>query len=473
MDALFRVRGEERLVRVEGGVEVATSVVGLSAGALASTAGAAAVGDVAQDAGEEAVAAPSVATAGTTAQDLFGADDVLEGVVTVGADEGVAGDVLFKVVLVVEAAEEELATAVLGAGTLASGGDDVLEGGAVLTFEGMGRGAGAADAEEDADEERDERASEVRPAQGGDGVGEAVGEREEQGERVLHRAKRALERGLLGRRRFLLRLVVHAEPLARLARGLGEVRRALVDEELRAGQAGERLGDGLDDEVGVLLLADGEGGEEIPLSASRVLCGDEPQVDAEGADVRRVREGLQVGRAQLEGEAALPARARRRRRGRRVRGARRGGRTTSPRAEGALGDPEGGREAAPADAVLGAESLGGGDETVLQPGIPDTALGDHGRRDGELGLGDGETGAQSLGVAVGGAAPAAMGAGDEILEGREDARLEAREGLGRRIALGAQRRDGTGEPATVEGRDDGGAHEGEKTAWRSGSVLRG
>ena len=473
MQAQLRAGNEERLVRFEGGVAVASVGISLTVGALASTASAATVGDVTQDAGEETVATASVAATATAAQDLLGADEVLEGVVAVGADEGVARDVLFEVVLVVEAGEEELATASLGAGALASGCDDILEDGAVPTFEGMGRGAGAADPEEDADEERDEGTCELGPTQGRDGVGEAVREREERGERVLDRAKRALEGGLLGRRRFLLRLVIDAQALACLARGFGEVRRALVDEELRAGQAGERLGDGLDDQLGVLFLSDGEGGEGILISPSRVLGGDEPQVDAEGADVRRVGEGLQIGRAQLECEAALPARARRRRRGRRLRDARRGGRTASPRAEGALGDPEGGREAAPADAVFGAQALGGGDETVLQPGVADATLGDHGGRDGELGLGDGETGAQSLGIAVGGTPAAAVGAGDALLEGREDACLEAREGLGWRVGFGAQRRDGTSEPAAVEGRDDGGAHEGEETTWRSGSVLRG
>src|SRR5574341_88531 len=329
----------------------------------------------------------------------------------------------------------------------------------------MRSGDRPSDAEEDAEQEGDEGAREVVATQGRDRVGETVREREERSERILRGAEGTLEGGFLGRRAFLLRLVIHAEALAGLARRLGEVRRALVDEELGARQARERLRDGAHDEVGVLLRADGEGGEEILLSPARVLGGDEAQVDAEGADVRRVGEGLQVRRAQLEREAALATwrRDRRPRRGvGRVWG---NGRVATPRAEGSLGDPECATEATPPDVELGAESLGGGDEAGLQSAIADTALGDHGGGDGELGLGDGEACAQVLDLAVGGAAAATVGAGDEVLDREEHAGLEARERLGGRVAIGAQRGDGTGEPPAVEGGDDRGAHEGDETGW--------
>ena len=104
--------GMSREVRIESPVSflLALSPALLrSGGDLGGAARAALLGDAAEDAGEVEVAASDTTATGSPAQDAFRRLDVLECMPAVGADEGVARDVLLEVIVGVHLLEDELA----------------------------------------------------------------------------------------------------------------------------------------------------------------------------------------------------------------------------------------------------------------------------------------------------------------------------------------------------------------------------
>ena len=441
-----RVKGEdEALVRVSGKVGLAGALgsrftlalaLCFAGGAIGGTLSAALLGETTEDAGEVEVAAMDAASTGAVAQDALGSLNVLEGVATVGTNEGIARDELLEVVVGVHLLEEQLSGAVVGAGLLASLVDDVAYGlGVPVDDRRVALCAGGSpDAQEGDEQERHGGLGEVGATQRRQCICEASGEVEQGSEQTLHGAECAFKGSLFRRGTFLLGLVVDLELLAGVAGRLSEVGGTLVDEELDAGQIREGSGDDLDDEAGVLRGLCLEGREQLLDAPARVLGGYEAQVDPEGGDGCGVGEGLEVRRTELEGEAALVPRPGRRL-GRRRRGQRRRRPipTRAPGAKGALGDAEGRAEAAEGEAVLAAQLFGGGDNALLQGGIADAAGGDDGSSEVELGLGAGELG--SHGGELGlvrldrGAATTPMGFVDQTLEIGEQLRLEARECL--------------------------------------------
>jgi hypothetical protein len=107
------------------------------------------------------------------------------------------------------------------------------------------------------------------------GAGDAVEELEDRRERVLDRAESALDGRLLGRRALALRRVLDAERLVRLLGRLGDVRRALVGDELQALAAGGSLGDDAHDHLGVFALGDLERVEQVALAIAEILDADQ------------------------------------------------------------------------------------------------------------------------------------------------------------------------------------------------------
>ena len=275
--------------------------------ALRGAPGASALGDVAQDAGEVAVAGSDLAAAAPEAESSFRLLDVLEGVGAVSADE--TSRTSGKVVLSVNGREEEAFGSSLGTGLLTLFGDDGLEFGACATLQGVSARAwrGLVNAEEDAEEDLPDGLGERRLAEGRDALGELAGEEGEGTERILDGAEGPLLGRLFGRGAFALRGML---ALQGLQGGLGRFRHvgsALIDDGLGPGSIPEGLLEGFSHDPRVLLNVDGEGLPELLLSGSRVLGGHDAQWDAEELPVGGVGHDLDAGGRDLQIEAPFAA----------------------------------------------------------------------------------------------------------------------------------------------------------------------
>src|SRR6516162_5317247 len=157
----------------------------------------------------------------------------------------------------------------------------------------------------------------------------------------LDGAEAALHGGLLRRSALALRRMLDADRVVRLLRGLGEVRRALIGDELHALASGDCVADRAGDQRIGLTHVDGERVVQAALAIADVLNSDELEVDAEDTQVGGVTAELGVGCRCLEREATgVAVWARRTRRLGWWRRRRRLGRSVLPRAERALGQRE-------------------------------------------------------------------------------------------------------------------------------------
>src|SRR6201995_2360951 len=226
--------------------------------------------------------------------------------------------------------------------------------------------SGGVDAQVGGDEQRRDMARDAGLAQRRDGGGDAIEHVADRRQRLLDGAEPALDGGLRGGRALALRRVLEAERGVRLRGSLGEVRRALVGDELHALAPGGRVGHGADDQVLGLALVDGERVEQAALAVADVLHTDELEADAEDAQVRGIAAELGVGRRRLEREpprvAVVAWRWRRLGWRRRRRGL---VRAVLPRAERALGERERGTERARGDAMLAVDAVERAHELVL------------------------------------------------------------------------------------------------------------
>src|SRR6201995_5906502 len=207
--------------------------------------------------------------------------------------------------------------------------------------------SGGVDAQVGGDEQRRDMARDAGLAQRRDGGGDAIEHVADRRQRLLDGAEPALDGGLRGGRALALRRVLEAERGVRLRGSLGEVRRALVGDELHALAPGGRV-------------------EQAALAVADVLHTDELEADAEDAQVRGIAAELGVGRRRLEREpprvAVVAWRWRRLGWRRRRRGL---VRAVLPRAERALGERERGTERARGDAMLAVDAVERAHELVL------------------------------------------------------------------------------------------------------------
>jgi hypothetical protein len=165
--ALLGMSAEMLVKGGQGGTLAVTAALLGADGDLGGAASSALLGHTAEHAGEVEVAATDAAAAGAITEDAISGLDVLEGMATVGADEGIARDVLLEVVVGVELLEEELARAVVGARLLSSLGDHVSHCDGVA-FDGRRvalPAGGSPDAQEGDEEERDGGTCEVGAAE--------------------------------------------------------------------------------------------------------------------------------------------------------------------------------------------------------------------------------------------------------------------------------------------------------------------
>jgi hypothetical protein len=119
-----------------------------------------------------------------------------------------------------------------------------------------------------------------------DGGGEAFEHREDRRERVLDGAEPTLDGGLVRRCSFALRRVLDADRVVGALGSLGHVRRALVGDELGAGEPGCGIGSDALDELSALALVHGERSEQVAFAVADVLDTDESV--SEGADEQRL-----------------------------------------------------------------------------------------------------------------------------------------------------------------------------------------
>ena len=205
--------------------------------------------------------------------------------------------------------EEEADGAVLGACPVALLLDDGTKHLGILPGERMRQMAapGAVDAQEDGEQERAYVPGDVCPTESGDGLGDAVGQGEQRGERVLDGEEGSLDGGLGRGRSLLLRGVLDAEGVVGVAGRLREVGRALVGQELESLASTGGVGDDAVDELCGLVLGQGEGFPEVLLAGAEILHGDELEVDAQEPKVGGVAAELGAGGGHVEREAPVCA----------------------------------------------------------------------------------------------------------------------------------------------------------------------
>ena len=281
-----------------------------------------------------------------------------------------------------------------------------------------------------------------------DGGGEAFEHREDRRERVLDGAEPTLDGGLVRRCSFALRRVLDADRVVGALGSLGHVRRALVGDELGAGEPGCGIGSDALDELSALALVHGERSEQVAFAVADVLDTDELEVDAEHAQIRRVATELRPGGVHVEveptGVGVVGGRSRRSRCRcwrRWLRG------TLAPRSEGALGPRERRAELASGDAVLGVDAVERADELVLD--CP-TADGHVAQRE-EPGR-DREQGVQHRRSRLARRrrpTSSTCGRLDEVQEDAPELRLEPADPLGAWSAIGDQLCDRSGEPRRI------------------------
>ena len=212
-----------------------------------------------------------------------------------------------KAVQFVNVGEQESGTAVGGASVVArllgDGGEVVGRQATASVVRGAG-GASAmlVGAQQSGDQHGGDGCGEGGTAQRGQLIGNARGEREQRPRDVFERAKCALDGGLAGGLALALRSMLGFEIVQSFARGLRHVRCALVGDGLGAWAISQRGGDGIDDPVGALVVADDDRVEQARIAAADVLCGDELEGHAEGAQVGGVGADLGAGQRHVEVE---------------------------------------------------------------------------------------------------------------------------------------------------------------------------
>ncbi len=239
---------------------------------------------IADDGREVAVTDPDLAAARVRTKPALGIAEVLERVAPERPHERLAR--ARHRVLGVNAFEEQPHGAILGADARALLLDDGAQDVRVLALERMAKvtPSGGVDAQVGGDEQRRDLTRDAGLAQHRDGGGDAIEHVADRRQRLLDGAEPALDSGLRGGRAFALRRVLEAKRGVRLHGSLGEVRRALVGDQLHALAPGGRVGDRADDQVLGLALVYGERVEQAALSvAHRRRSGPEPRCGGDSA----------------------------------------------------------------------------------------------------------------------------------------------------------------------------------------------
>jgi hypothetical protein len=223
----------------------------------------------------------------------------------------------------------------------------------------------------------------------------------------------------------------------------------------------------------ILVIFEFEGLPEALAPPSRILDGDDLQGNVEELEVAGVGHGLKTGEGGLQIEPAdVSRRGRGRWRRRGIGPTWRGRSALRPGAHGAFGESETPTEVTMSEAVLGAQSVASGDETVLRLAPPDALCPDEIGGDLEQRLAGGIDGRRRRRSAPS-RSSSARGLVHQGLEAIEELALEPTDALGTDLALPGEIRDGPGDPGRLVVPHDGGGKESQECAWRRGAGLRG